>query len=122
MVHVLLCADASRTNAGYTAILNPNPHPLGLVCVGRAQTSAVGANCEYNRFRAHVVGPPRRDVGMKSLAIVVHYDKFVCIPQQNVRQSNKLYHVGGSYKYQPSDMPEHRTGHSEHRGGGRGGG
>lgn len=54
MVHALLCADASRTNAGTTATPNPNPGPL--VCVGRAQIGAVVANLSGKRGASHVLG------------------------------------------------------------------
>lgn len=79
MVHVLLCADANRTNTGTTTTLvTLTPQSLCLVCVGRAQIGAVDTVCEHNRFCAHVVGPRGCCVRVMLPLFVVCR---VCIPQ-----------------------------------------
>lgn len=40
-----------ETNAGTNAHPNPKHHPICIVCVGKAQICAVGADCKQNMFR-----------------------------------------------------------------------
>lgn len=94
VVHASLCTDASKISTGTTAIAISYPHPVGIVCVGRAQIRAVGAVCEHNGFRAHVVGQPsggssRCDVtcrrGMVSLYGNLQRDKTLLLAGGSLR-------------------------------------